>query len=100
MPERLDKNGPPELAVQIVCRHPDCGHKKVLTGGDADRMAEKLWAHSRRAGKLHLRELIANVACAKCYRRFTSLHFKLVYHGVNMRPRQHHDSAQPIPPVT
>lgn len=97
MPERPHKNGPPELAVQIVCRHQECGHKRVVTGIEADRMAQRLWAYSRKQGKLHLRELIANVECLKCRRRFTSLHFKLHYRGVTARPRQHHDSAQYIP---
>jgi hypothetical protein len=97
MPERRDKNGPPTLVIDVHCERPECRHVGELKGADADRVATRLWAVSRRAGKLHIREAISRLTCKKCRHRLASAHFKLVYRPDPMRQRQHHDRDQFLP---
>ena len=97
MPEGRDKNGPPGLVAEVRCQHDDCRHVAKLVGDDADRLAGRLWATSRKDGRLHLRELIARLSCAKCGRRFAAVSFALVYRGHPLNPRQHHDHRQFLP---
>jgi hypothetical protein len=97
MPEARDKNGPPGLEIEVRCSHLDCGHVGKLAGAEADQLAGRLWASSRRDGKLHIRELIARLYCEKCQRRFASVSFSLTYRGYPLNERQHHDHRQYLP---
>jgi hypothetical protein len=97
MPEGRDKNGPPGLEIEIRCQHTDCRHVARVTGDTADRIAGRLWAASRRQGKLHMRELIARLNCDKCQRRLASVSFALAYRGHTLHQRQHHERQQFIP---
>lgn len=97
MPEARDKNGPPSLRIEVRCCHEECGHSSYIEGQAADRIANQLWAHSRRDGKLHIREMIASLTCQKCDRRYATARFELVYRGDSMRRRQQHDRRQFLP---